>query len=126
MAEAQREGTTGQPTAAEAVVQLRRTADFLRSLPIARLSRGEPTVADRGRQLANWVVSVAADIAPEQRPPADAALPTVGDQAVGDLIGMVARELEYVSVAATSVDSKDAQVVIAELIRDCIQLRRTG
>lgn len=83
-------------------------------------------MADRGRQLANWVVSVAADIAPEQRPPADAALPTVGDQAVGDLIGMVARELEYASVAATSVDSKDAQLVIAELIRDCIQLRRTG
>lgn len=125
MAADRQEGAAARETVAEAVIQLRRTAEFLRSMPMSRLSRGDPTVADRGRLIASSAASLAADLAPEVGPPAGAELPAVGDPAVGDLIGMVANELEYATATATPVHPHDSQPAVTELILDCIRLRRT-
>jgi hypothetical protein len=110
-------------TVTEAIVQLRRTAAFLRSMPIARLTRGNPTAADLGRAIANSAASLAAELLPDDGPPVDARLPQVEDRAVGDLIAMVAAELEYVT--SRRVQFRDSAPPMTEVIRDCIHLRRT-
>ena len=102
---------------AEATLQLRRTADYLRSMPLARLSRGTPSPADRGRSLAQEGAWLAAEMAPESGPP---------DHAVGDLLGMVANELERVADGLPAGKSAGSQSMAAQIVEDCIQLRRDG
>ena len=109
---------------AEATLQLRRTADYLRSMPLARLSRGTPSPADRGRSLAQEGAWLAAEMAPESGPPTGVELPVVGDHAVGDLLGMVANELERVADGLPAGTSAGSQSMAAQIVEDCIQLRR--
>ncbi len=121
-------GLTGPEREVE--VQLARTVDRLRSLPLDRLGRprgGGPSPADRAHALSRFFVNLAyrtrpigagtlaGDVPPE--------LPRLGDHAAGDQLEVVVRD--YLIVAATRADAPGVDSELVDAGRKLLEVRRS-
>ncbi len=104
---------------------LGRTVDRLRSMGLARLAASfepEPTRADAGRDLAQRLADLAADLVGEPH----RALPRLGDQAVGDQVAVTGRDLLSAALSAgeRAADRFAAEATLVAAADDLLDVRR--